>query len=122
VGGPGTGPDALRAMMHAMELQPGEARFEARGANAIAAFGEIDVATAPELRSALNTMIDGGASAVEVDMAGVTFIDSSGLGALIAALKRARQRDSDITISNLAGATRRVFEITGLVDVFKIDG
>jgi anti-sigma B factor antagonist len=108
-------------MMPGMELQPGEARFEARGEGTVAAFGEIDVATAPELRAALDALIDSGTGAVDVDMAGVTFIDSSGLGALIAALKRARQRDADITISNLTGATRRVFEITGLIEVFKID-
>jgi len=106
-----------------MSLQPGEARYDLAtdGSARIEAQGEIDVATAPELRDALYRLIDRGEKDICVDMKGVTFIDSSGLGALVASLKRARQGDADITITNLAGASRKVFEITGLLEVFGIE-
>lgn len=117
---PGRG--VARAKMAGMTLQPGEARYDVADDSAtVVASGEIDVATAPDLRDALYRLVDRGERAVTVDMAAVSFIDSSGLGALVAALKRARQQDGDITVVNLHGAARKVFEITGLLEVFGVD-
>lgn len=103
-----------------MALEPGEARFipAADGSPVIEASGEIDVATAPELAAALDTMIDRRVTEITVDMANVTFIDSSGLGTLVAALKRANEIDANLTLRNLAGSARKVFEITGLLETF----
>ena len=107
-----------------MDLEPGEARFvpAVDGSSIIAASGEIDVATAPDLTAALDLMIDRGATAISVDMEHVTFIDSSGLGALVTALKRAQQTDATLTLVNLSGSARKVFEITGLLETFGADG
>ncbi len=82
--------------------------------------GEIDMDTVPELRRSLYELIDAGAKPVTVDMAGVSFIDSSGLGVLIGAQQRARELGGDVAIRNLNGPARKVFEITGLVDSFQI--
>ncbi len=83
--------------------------------------GEIDVATVPELDRVLRTLIEGHTgTTVRVDMAGVTFIDSSGLGVLVSALKRAREDQGTIVVDHIDGAPRKVFEITGLLEPFGI--
>ena len=50
--------------------------------------GEIDVATAPQLRAALTALVDGGARRINLDLAAVRFVDSSGLGVLVGALRK----------------------------------
>jgi len=83
--------------------------------------GEIDVATSPELRRELHQLVDRQASIV-VDLRDVTFIDSSGLGVLVGTLKRLRERDPNATLvlEGLQDPVRKVFDITGLSDLFAI--
>jgi anti-sigma B factor antagonist len=84
--------------------------------------GEVDVYTCPSLREELYRLIDGGAARVVVDLSGMDFIDSSGLGVFVGALKRIRELSPDRTLElrNLPPAARKVFDITGLTDVFGI--
>lgn len=84
--------------------------------------GEIDVATSPELRRVLNDLVERSRH-VTVDLTATSFIDSSGLGVLVGALKRAREHDhDDLRLRGLQEPVRRVFEITGLTELFPIDG
>ncbi|MDQ1429696.1 MAG: anti-sigma factor antagonist [Actinomycetota bacterium] len=81
--------------------------------------GEIDVATSPRLRTELGALLGRGATEITLDFSGVTFVDSSGLGVLVGALKRLRDgQDSDeagsLRIVGAQDAVRKVFEITGL--------
>jgi anti-anti-sigma factor len=81
----------------------------------IAVKGELDLAAAPDLLRRLDEAIDatpGGL--VEVDFAAVTFVDSSGLGVLVAARKRAHARGGDLSVVNVRPSVQPVFEITGL--------
>ena len=55
-----------------------------------------------------------------LDMSGVDFMDSSGLGALIATLKRITEHGGDMKISNLQKKPRMVFEITRAYKIFEI--
>lgn len=82
--------------------------------------GEVDVANSPELREALYSLIDRGVTNVIVDASGMDFIDSSGLGVLVGALKHIRDCSGDLVVRSLQPATRRVFEVTGLMKVFTI--
>jgi anti-sigma B factor antagonist len=82
--------------------------------------GEVDIATAPLLREQLQAVIDAGAKSVSVDLAGVDFIDSAGLGVLIGALKRLRERGGQLELRGLQAAPRKVIEITGLHEVFTV--
>ncbi|MGZ4676424.1 MAG: STAS domain-containing protein [Acidimicrobiia bacterium] len=95
------------------EIVAGRARLEVRG--------EIDVATAPDLARALERVIDDhNGATVTIDLGGVSFIDSSGLGALVEAQKEARRRGGALRCTNLQGSARKVFEITGLLELFGI--
>src|SRR5205823_2770407 len=65
------------------------------GETVVAATGELDVTTAPELRERLTALIGAGSTTILLDLAGVTFVDSTALSVLVAALKRLRQADGD---------------------------
>ena len=84
-------------------------------AESITVSGEIDIATVPDLVRRLDDVIDTHpGDLVEVDFTRVTFVDSSGLGALIAGQRRARAGGGDVVVTNLKSNLRTVFELTGL--------
>ena len=84
--------------------------------------GEIDVATSPRLKTELVSLLDRDARTIVLDLSATTFIDSSGLGVLVGALKRLREHNGDaIVLRGLQEPVRRVFEITGLTDLFRIE-
>jgi anti-sigma B factor antagonist len=66
----------------------------------VAVSGEIDLFTAPELKSAVVSAIDAGRTRIVVDLSETTFLDSTALGVLIGALKRLRSRDGVMTLVN----------------------
>lgn len=82
--------------------------------------GEIDVYTAPRLREALISLVDAGNFRLIVDMEGVEFLDSTGLGVLVGGLKRVRAHDGSIDLVCTQGRILRIFRITGLSKVFDI--
>jgi anti-sigma B factor antagonist len=83
--------------------------------------GEIDVATTPRLRSMLHGLADEeGVHTMVIDLDGVEFIDSSGLGVLIGCSRRLRARGEGRELKLVCSRVNllRVFEITGLDGVF----
>ena len=82
--------------------------------------GEVDVYTAPRLKEGLVEMIEGGCANVVVDLEAVSFIDSSGLGVLVSALRRARERDGTVHIVCTRENILKIFRITGLDKVFPV--
>lgn len=60
------------------------------------------------------------ADIVELDLQGVSFIDSSGLGALVRARKEATDRGKSLSLVNVSAATHRLLEITGLHHAFDL--
>jgi anti-sigma B factor antagonist len=84
--------------------------------------GELDTTTAPDLRDRLQQLYDEGERKVVIDFEDIAFIDSTGLGVLVGALKRYRKGDGDLVLSSLGNGARRVFEVTGLIDVFTVVG
>jgi anti-sigma B factor antagonist len=88
----------------------------------LAVGGEIDVATSPELRRELHQVADRQPSRLVLDLGDVTFIDSSGLGVLVGALKRLREegRGDVLVLEGLQEPVRKVFDITGLTELFAI--
>ena len=90
------------------------------GATVIEVSGEIDVYTAPKLREKLSILIEGGTYRLILDLEGVEFLDSTGLGALIGGLKRVRAHDGSIDIVCTQSRILRIFKITRLNKVFEI--
>jgi anti-sigma B factor antagonist len=83
-----------------------------RGVVVISVCGDVDAFAAPALKEQLFAGIDSGAEKVVVDMTASTFIDSTGLGVLVAGLKRARGRKLSIVSDD--DGLRRIIRIVGL--------
>ena len=82
--------------------------------------GELDVATAPRVRAELLSLVQRGACTVSIDMASLSFIDSSGLSVLVGGLKRLRESGGDLVLESPSANAMKVLEITGLTRVFSI--
>jgi anti-sigma B factor antagonist len=93
---------------------------ETPGVTVIAVSGEIDVYTAPKLREKLISLVEAGSYQLIIDMEGVEFLDSTGLGVLVGGLKRVRAHDGWIDLVCTQSRILRIFRITGLNKVFSI--
>lgn len=96
-----------------------ESRTES-GWGVLAVKGEVDLYTSPQLKDKVTEMIEQGQSRLVIDLADVGFMDSSGLGVLVTALKRARERDGSLALVCPEGSVHKVLTITGLDRVFPI--
>ena len=84
--------------------------------------GEIDVSTANEVKENLINLISKQSADIKLDMTNLDYIDSTGLGALIGVLKRLKENNKDIYITNTKKNVRKIFNITGLDKIFKVEG
>jgi anti-sigma B factor antagonist len=82
--------------------------------------GEIDVYTAPQLRERLIALVEGGARHVIVNLDRVEFLDSTGLGVLVGALKRLRGVGGELYLVCDQERLLKIFRITGLDRVFSM--
>jgi anti-sigma B factor antagonist len=76
--------------------------------------GRLNMVAAPRLREMVAEVVAGGSTHVVVNMAGMEFMDSSGLGALIGCLKIARQAGGDLRIANVQPQVKMVLELTSM--------
>jgi anti-anti-sigma factor len=81
----------------------------------LAPAGEIDMSNADSLMSACHDLVEQRGITLEVDLSGLTYIDSSGIGALVALLRLLESRDSQMHITNPSGIVERVLELSGLL-------
>lgn len=82
--------------------------------------GEVDLATAPRLRERLFGLIDQGSRNVVVNLTNVAFIDSAGLGVLVATMNRLQEGDGTLRLAGAAESARRVLSVTGLDRMFPV--
>jgi anti-sigma B factor antagonist len=86
--------------------------------------GEIGLESADELTAAgLDAVQTGSAEQLVIDLAAVSFIDSTGLGALVATRKAALAGGKRVAVSNVPQRITKLLEITGLTEAFpSVDG
>ena len=77
----------------------------------LSAYGELDVASSPELEKQIKRLQWAGASSITIDLSGLDFIDSTGLHVLIRAHRRAEH--GQLTLLRGSRRIHRVFELTG---------
>lgn len=87
---------------------------EESGFTVVAPAGEVDVFTAPKLDEALAPLTSQQQPRIIVDFTGVDFLDSSGLGVLVKALKRVRDHDGTLRLVVTSDRIAKVFRVTGL--------
>ena len=86
---------------------------DADGYRVLRPSGDLDVYTVGSLRDALGRMIEEKTSKVVVDLDGVPFMDSSGLGALMGGVRRMREAGGDLAVSCTKEQHLKLFSITG---------
>lgn len=94
--------------------------YDAHNAKIVEANGDIELHNAPRLREELRSICETEKVRCVIDMSGVPFIDSTGVGVLVGALKRAREHGGTLTLACPQPRVRRVFEITGLLTALPI--
>jgi anti-sigma B factor antagonist len=82
--------------------------------------GSCDLATAPTLKAALQPLCPPDVDRLIIDMAKLEFIDSTGLGVILGAMRRLREGGGTLEITGATGIVRRVLEITDLDKVIPI--
>ncbi len=82
--------------------------------------GILDGTQAIQLRQEISQRLDKTAEIILIDLQEVTFIDSSGLGALVSALKMVRTRGGKLFICSINDQVRMLFELTSMDRVFKV--
>jgi anti-sigma B factor antagonist len=82
--------------------------------------GEMDAGTIDVFRAAITELRDAGREQVILDLGELDFIDSTGLGALVAALKRFRDVGGDVTLVDVRPRVTKLLELTGLDKAFTI--
>ncbi len=87
----------------------------------LALAGEIDLSTSHLLVDAIDAAIEAGATTVVLDFGEVTFVNSTGLGAMVAATKRLRQLGGDLVLRHFRGIPASALATTGLDRFFTID-
>ena len=84
--------------------------------------GEIDMATGPQLRQTIVHRVQDGDIRIILDLSGVDFVDSTGLGVLIGGLKRTRSHGGDLQCVGLTEPLKEMFKLTGLDAVLSTEG
>lgn len=84
----------------------------------VEAAGELDASTAARLRGAFDEVFAAGHRSIIVDLERITFIDSSGLSALIYAYKQATDRAGRLTLRSPSATVVRLLDMTGQSERF----
>lgn len=84
--------------------------------------GDLDIVTSDEVKRALADLLDEGHRSLSLDMSGVGFVDSSGLGVLVAIHRLAGAEGGSFVVRSVPPQVRRLFEITRLGDLLVVDG
>ncbi|MGH2692600.1 MAG: STAS domain-containing protein [Actinomycetota bacterium] len=82
--------------------------------------GEVDLYTAPSLKDRVADLVSAGRNRLAVDLGGVEFMDSTGLGVLIGGLKRCKEAGGSLALIAPREPVIKVLAITGLDKVFSI--
>lgn len=83
--------------------------------------GEVDIYTSQELKDNLYRVVESNKKDLIIDCKELNYIDSTGLGIFVGALKKAKQYEKKITIINLKENIKKLFIITGLDKIFEVE-
>jgi anti-sigma B factor antagonist len=115
----------LRSPRRPNHRTEGETIFETRatkigGAHAIAVAGALDLQTAPQLSEDVERAVWSTVGAFVLDLSGVTFLDSSGLHALLRARAYLAREDRALVLVCPPGPSRRVLDLASVLDTFVV--
>ena len=82
--------------------------------------GRLDSEAAVELKQRVKKMVRNGPASLVLDMTAVSYVDSAGLGVLVACLRTVTAKEGDLKLSGLSPQLKSVFELTRLHGLFEI--
>ncbi len=82
--------------------------------------GEIDLYNAPEIKDTIQKLIEQQKYNIIINLEKVSYIDSSGIGALISSLSNLKKYQGSLKIINVFASVKKVFELTKLTSFFEI--
>ncbi len=82
--------------------------------------GVIDAITIHQFRESMERIVNDQRYRIIMDLSGLSFINSSGLGVLLASLRAAESRGGDIKLVGVKPGIRKVLEVAGFTDFFQI--
>ncbi|HEV7193309.1 MAG TPA: STAS domain-containing protein [Jatrophihabitantaceae bacterium] len=97
--------------------------LEAAGGPVVSIVGEVDLASAGQLRSAGRAAVTAAESGAQIvlDIRGVTFLDSTGVGALVDIVNAAAEKGTSVVLRSTPDRVRKILEITGVLDRFSLE-
>jgi anti-sigma B factor antagonist len=93
---------------------------QVNGVDVLRLEGRLDASSSKEIKDRISDLAKNKRVNLVVDMAGINFIDSSGLGSLVASLRSVNKLGGDIRIASLQDQVRAIFELTRLHRIFEI--
>lgn len=100
-----------------------EVQLSLRRTNSVAVIdvtGELDIYTSPKLQRAIQDLLTGGTARVVVNLLNTSYLDSTALSVLTAALKQARDAGGTVALVYNQPQIEKIFTITGLHEVFPV--
>lgn len=91
------------------------------GATCLRLVGELDLSSAPMLRTCLSGITEAGARHIVIDVDGLRFVDASGIRAIAAEARRLRKVGGDMVLRNPRPYTHRLFHLLGATDLVTIE-
>jgi anti-sigma B factor antagonist len=82
--------------------------------------GEVDTHTAPMIREGVIKLLDEGHRHFVLDLSFVPFMDSMGLGVIVAITKRIREHEGSLRIATVSGRILRLFDLSGMRESYEI--
>ena len=101
----------------------GQDRIKVTQSNQVAVViptGALDMAWAKPMRRVLEELLAAGKTRLVVDLRGVTYLDSAGVGELVRGMKRAREAGGDLRLCGVRREVLRIFKMTGLNKVMAL--
>jgi anti-anti-sigma factor len=91
------------------------------GRAVVAASGELDIATAPQLVAAVAGLAPPATTAIAIDLSGLTFIDSSGINALRATVRAAGSRGAGAIVASPSERVQRVLDLVRIAEIVPLE-
>jgi len=85
----------------------------------VALSGELDHHNAASVREELDRLIAGGITVLTLDMSGITFMDSSGIGVILGRYRRMSEQGGKLCISGLSGYAERILKMAGVLSLIE---
>jgi anti-sigma B factor antagonist len=81
--------------------------------------GNCDLYSAPKFKASILKRIESGVGRILIDMSGIDYLDSTGVGAIISVLQAARRTGGEVRFQGLKGSPRRLLERTSILPLMK---